>query len=280
MVAATQEQAAATSEPLVPMTKEKKPVSTARMLHSEIVEGILLDKKAARAHMFELLRARNIIAEVTDVNPLAHDRYFLFQGKCLWCKDAAQAVVYKGTYCRQAVEVPPKTFTLTSVHEHNHADDAPADTARTFEPLMEQAAKRYVAEHTELSAKGLTNWLLAAGFAQECLPHSERRLRLLQNHKPKAGPKSGVAVPPREEVLKRSLQEWPEEESDRTTEVFLVNTLTRKQGCMAHGWVVLTCSVLVKDKLRRTSLGRSGGRGAGQCVHYPRAALTASHDQR
>ena len=29
---------------------------------------------------------------------------------------------------------------------------------------------------------------------------------------------------------------------------------------MAHGWVVLTCSVLVKDKLRRTSLGRSGGR--------------------
>ena len=45
--------------------------------------------------------------------------------------------------------VVPKTFTLTSVHENNHADDAPADTARTFEPLMEQAAKRYVAEHTE-----------------------------------------------------------------------------------------------------------------------------------
>ena len=34
------------TEPLVPMTKEKKPVSMARMLHSEIVEGILLDKKA------------------------------------------------------------------------------------------------------------------------------------------------------------------------------------------------------------------------------------------
>ena len=80
MVAASQEQAAATSEPLVPMTKEKKPMSTARMLHSEIVEGILLDKKAA-----------------PDVNPLAHDRNFLFQGKCLWCKDAAQAVVCKGT---------------------------------------------------------------------------------------------------------------------------------------------------------------------------------------
>ena len=189
MVAASQEQAAATSEPLVPMTKEKKPVSTARILHSEIVEGILLDKKAARAHKRELLRGRNIIAEVADVNPLAHDRNFLFQGKCLWCKDAAQAVVFKGTYCRQAAEVPPKTFTLTSVHEHNHADDALADTART-----------------------LTNWLLAAGFAQECLPHSDRRLRWLQNHKPKAGPKSGVAVSPREEVLKRSVQEWPEGE--------------------------------------------------------------------
>ena len=96
MVAATQEQTAATSEPLVPMTKEKKPVSTTRMLHSEIVEGILLDKKAARAHMRELLRARNIIAEVADVKPLTYDRYFLFQGKCLRCKDAAQAVVYKG----------------------------------------------------------------------------------------------------------------------------------------------------------------------------------------
>ena len=159
---------------------------------------------------------------------------------------------------------------------------------------MEQAAKRYVAEHAEWSAKGLTNWLLPASFAQECLPHSERRRRWLQNHKPKAGPKSGVAVPPREEVLKCSLQEWPEEESDRTTEVFLVNNPPRvmeghqvcvafackgmldtmrryadsimaisvdgKQGCMAHGSVVLTCSVLVKDKLRRTSLGRSGGR--------------------
>ena len=90
------------------------------------------------------------------------------------------------------------------------------------------------------------------------------------------------------------MHEWPEEESDRTTEVFLVNNPPRvmaghrvcvafackgmldtmrryadstlavsvegKQGCMAHGWVVLTCSVLVKDKLRRPSLGRSGGR--------------------
>ena len=127
MVAATQEQAAATSDPLVPMTKEKKPAATARMLRSEVVEGILLDKKAARAHMREHLRARTIIAEEADVKPLAHDRYFLFQGKCLRCEDAAQAVVYKGT-----VEVPLKAFTLTSVYEHNHADDAPADTARTF----------------------------------------------------------------------------------------------------------------------------------------------------
>ena len=111
MVAATQEQAAATSEPLVSMTKEKKPVSTARMLHSEIVEGILSGQESsAGAHARAF-----IIAEVNNVNPLAHDQYFLFQGKCLWCKDAAQAIVFKGTYCRQAVEVPPKTFTLTSL---------------------------------------------------------------------------------------------------------------------------------------------------------------------
>ena len=50
MVAASQEQATATSEPLVPMTKEKKPVSTARMLHSEIVEDIPPRKQRGRTY--------------------------------------------------------------------------------------------------------------------------------------------------------------------------------------------------------------------------------------
>ncbi|MCP4243202.1 MAG: hypothetical protein GY772_21820, partial [bacterium] len=294
MGAAVPEQSEAAPEAAAPLAQRKQPPPVPKILHSEVVEGILLDRKAARGHMRQVLRARDIVAEVTDVKPLTHERYFLFRGKCLRCRDASQAVVYKGTYYRQSVGVPPKTFTLTSINEHKHPDDAQADSSCTFQPLQELAAKRYIADHTEWSAKGLTNCLVAAGFAQETLPDPFRRRRWLQNHKPKAKGKIEASAPPREELLQRSLQQWPDEETEGAAEIFVVNNPPRvmssqrvcvpfacrgmmetirrygdsimavfvdaKQSCMAHGWAVLTCSLLVKDKLRRTSLGRSGGR--------------------
>eukprot|EP00975_Prorocentrum_lima_P049906 10443334-Prorocentrum_lima.AAC.1 len=37
-----------------------------KMLHSEVVDGILLDRRAARGRMREILHAWNIAAEVAD----------------------------------------------------------------------------------------------------------------------------------------------------------------------------------------------------------------------
>ena len=231
---------------------------------------MLLDKKAARAHMRKLLRARNIIAEVTDVNPLAHDRYFLFQGKCLWCKDAAQAVVYKGTYCRQAVEVPPKTFTLTSVHEHNLAD-APADTARTFEPLMEQAAKRYVAEHTEWSAKGLTKSVcLSLSAASVGFRTTSRRqvLKVVSRfHRAKRFLSAACRSGPRRRVTAR--RSLPGQYADSQAGLHGARLGCADLQCAGEGQAAPHISGAERWAL-----------GAGQCVHYAHAALTASHDQR
>ena len=91
-------------------------------------------------------------------------------------------------------------------------------------------------------------------------------------------------------MLQRTLEQLPEKEPAEIAELFLVNdpprvlnsdrvcvafsckgmtdTMRRyadaeisicvdaKQSCIAHGWSVLTASFLVRDKLRRTSLGR------------------------
>ena len=272
--------------------KQPQPMAT---IHSEIVDGLLLDRARARDRMREVLIAHNIVAEVNDIKPLTHERYWLFKGVCLRCRGRAASVSYRGTYYRQAVGVPAKTFVLTAAGSHNHAEDAPADIARVFTPQQEKVARPYIAGNLSWTTKGLTNVLVAAGFAETSLPSSHRRSRWLQNHKPKPSTAQRIAKgPPREELLTRSLEEWPTEEPDTPAELFLVNYPPRmlsgprvcipfasrgmvdcmrrladselvlfvdaKQSCMAHGWGVLTSSFLVRDRLRYTTLGRVEGK--------------------
>ena len=279
-----------------------------RTVWTEIIEGILLDKPAARQRMREELKARNLIVTVSDIKPMTHEKYLLFKGICLRCSPQSQSkVTYRGTYYRQAVGVSAKTFVVTELGVHDHADDAPGDVASVFQPLQTAAAMRYLNSAEKLNVKGLTNFLVAAGFPEHTLPPSAKRGRWLQNHKHQADTGSSEKVRPgacqqpreeqerpREELMKRSLHDWPEQEPDALAGLFLIRdpprTMTKdrvcvpfaargmcevirwfadssvvmfvdgKQSCMAHGWGVMTASFAVRDQLRYTTLGRSEGR--------------------
>ena len=74
MVAAVPRQSEPVSDAAAPLAQRKQPPAVPKMLHSEVVEGILLDRKAARAYTREVLRAKNIVADVADVKPLTHER--------------------------------------------------------------------------------------------------------------------------------------------------------------------------------------------------------------
>lgn len=260
------------------------------LVSSEIVEGVLLDPKGCRQYMRQKLAELDIVARVTDIKPVRHNKYFLFKGLCLRCLDRGAAVVYKGTYYRREVGVPAKTFSIFSHGEHAHDENNSADIPRTFTPAQEAVAKAYVAKNTEWSNVGLTNALLGAGFLMKNLPTSGKRSRWLINQKPRAAQVKSQVCPPRAALLQRSLEQWPDEEAADVAELFLVNdpprvmtservcvafackgmvdTMRRyadaeiaisvdaKQKCMAHGWSVLTASFLVRDKLRRTSFGK------------------------
>ena len=222
-----------------------------RTLWTEVIDGILLDRQEARQRMRQELKARNLIVVVSDIKPLSHVKYFLFKGICLRCSQQSQSkVTYRGTYYRQAVGVPAKTCMVTEIGVHDHADDAPGDVASVFPPLQEAAAVRYLRSAQKLSAKGLTNFLVQAGFPEHTLPPSAKRSRWLQNHKHQAQTgliekSSGAGTRqhprekeerPRRELLMRSLHDWPEQEPDAPAELFLINdpprTMTEDRVCL------------------------------------------------
>ena len=130
--------------------------------------------------MREELKARNLIVTVSDIKPMTHEKYFLFKGICLRCSPQSQSkVTYRGTYYRQAVGVSAKTFVVTELGVHDHADDAPGDVASVFQPLQTAAAMRYLNSAEKLNVKGLAIFLVAAGFPEHTLPPSAKRGRWL-----------------------------------------------------------------------------------------------------
>jgi len=227
-----------------------------KTLWAEVIDNIRLDRQDARERMREELKARNLIVVVSDVKPMTHDKYFLFKGICLRCSQQSQwKVTYRGTYYRQAVGVAAKTFVVTERGVHDHGDDAPGDVASVFQPLQQAAAVRYLKSGQKLNAKGLTNFLVEAGFPEHTLPPSAKRSRWLQNHKHKTHADSGEKVEaearqhprekherPRQESMKRGLHDWPEQEPNVPAGLFLINdppgTMTQERVCVAfaaHG---------------------------------------------
>ena len=263
-------------------------------LSSEVVPGIFLDRAGCRKYMRDKLQEYGHLAAVSDVKPQKHDRYCLFTGMCLRCKDANHAVAFKGTYYRQDVGVSAKMFVITESGAHEHDELNSADWGRVFEPNVEKLAQEYVATTANRSLKGLQNYLVTHGVEVARLPPNARMSRWLLNHKPKNASAADTSTPPMAELLKRSLEEWPDAETQKAAELFLINdpprmhdrsrvcvpfackgmldsmrryadteialTVDAKQSCMAHGWGVITASIIVKDKLRYTTLGRIQGR--------------------
>ena len=256
-----------------------------------VVPGILLTRKDARAKMREVLKSANISAVVKDAK-ITHTRYYLFDAQCLQCEGADRPVTYRGTYYCVSLGVPAKTFVKTSKGNHSHAPDAASDSARLLLPLPERAAQEYLLTPPPLTTKGLLNYLDSKGFAKATLPPKEKLQRRLQNHKTKEISKS--SGPPRQVIVERSLEHWPEQMPAGVAELYLLNTPPRvceasrvcipfscrgmvaammrqqctkgvllvdvKQSCLAHGWGIITACLMTKDKLRKTSLGYRDGK--------------------
>ena len=253
------------------------------------------------------LKARDIIAIVKDTKPLTHEKYFLYSATCLRCEQTPQAVTYKGTYYRQSVGVPAKTFVIRQHGVHEHDLNAEADQASTCSPLHNAAANAYLATAGPHTKKGLTSYLQAAGFALRALPEASKLSRWLQNHKPKSTERTSAdPPPPRVCLVQRSLDQWPKSEPSSCSDIFVLQNpppkldstrvcmafsckgmcdvmrrytdadvamlIDLKQSCMEHGWGVITASFLVKDRLRWSTLMRKAKRRIHGYVYTSHAA--------
>ena len=204
------------------------------------------------------------------------------------CAPGTRLVTYCATYYCVQSGVHAKTLRIDGYGEQSHSIHTPADIARTFLPMQEAVARRYLLEPGRLTAKNFTDFLVHSGLPKTSLPAPRLRSQWLKNHKTK-GPR-GPTEAPRAEVVRRFLEDWPDAAPDTVSDIFLPNspprTLTErrvcipmackgmievmrrynggrvslltdmKQNCMAHGWGVLTMSFLVKDHQRYTNLGR------------------------
>ena len=182
---------------------------------------------------------------------------------------------------------------ITEHGTHAHGPSSAADRGFVFTPLQDRDARAYLASGQRLCAHGLEAFLLARGHVLAALPSAARRSRWLKNRKP---PPARVEPPaPRVACMVQNLSDWPTAETPELTGLFriattdcnvvdesavcapfscqgMVNTLRRwsdstvvmtvdtKQNCLAHGYGVLTMSMLHKYKLRRTTLARHGGK--------------------
>ena len=135
----------ALSEPIVPSTLVPAAKPEPVLLNSDVIPGIFLDRRECRKYMRDKLAEHDISAEVADVKPQRHDKYFSFKGICLRCPDRKAAVVYSGTNYRKSVGIPEETFRIVSQGVHVHDEHNTSDSARVFFPRQEKLAHEYLA---------------------------------------------------------------------------------------------------------------------------------------
>ena len=114
-----------------------------------------MEPKACRAYMRNKLADLNVSAEVTDIKPLRHDKYYLFKAVCLRCQERSSAVQYRGTYYRRDLGVIAKTFTITSQGAHQHAENEASDRCRVFNPIQEKRCEGLHEHQQPLVAESL-----------------------------------------------------------------------------------------------------------------------------
>ena len=279
------------SLPTARRPRRQTAVGEGQTLMSEIVPGVFLDQSGVRARLRTFLAAQDHRAIVSDVKPIRHPHFFKAKAVCRGSATKACPVRWIATYYRQEHGVPAKTLVVVQYGTHEHVGSG-HDSGRIFSPLQEAAARRFLTTPGKHTGSAFTAFLLAQGFAESSLPASGKRSRWLLNHKnPRDAVEAGaVAAAPRRETMERSLQSWLEREGVRLSDLVvrpaparvispervciafscegMLRVLGRvqssrlalavdvKQGCIQHGWGIATVSLLVKDELRNTSLGR------------------------
>ncbi len=266
------------------------------MLVNEVVDGPLLTPADCRKRLREELRDRNCVAAVSDVKPLRHNKYYLVQGLCRGTQQSACPVRWLGTYYRQSCGVPARTWTVRQEGEHVHPSGERPNSGRVLTPQVEDAALRFLRENPQLKKKDLVIGLLQQGHAADSLPsesqlqtwlmNAKARLKRKDREEAAALPQAGLT----REVEARKLDEWVHREPATLWDVVVLRTpppvLERrlcilfgstgmfeklklfssadvalsvdvKQKCMDDGCGVATLNLLVKDRLRNTSLGRA-----------------------
>ena len=200
-------------------------------------KGVLLDRQAAGA--------RSLTTEFADVKPharavlLVHWEVVAMPRRVAVCLQQRH-ILQAG--CRGAAE--DIHFDLL---QRVHAPGRRQGRQLSHQPLRESVAK--------VSTKGLANWLVAVGFAEEALPDLD--------HKPEATAKIQASTPPREELLQQRrsfvVNNPPRVMSSQQVCVpfackGMMDTIRRygdsimkifvdtKHSCMARGWAVLTAA--------------------------------------
>ena len=185
---------------------------------------------------------------------------------------------------------PPGTLTIYATGDHDHDEHAPSDAGHVFLPQHAIIAREYLSQPGPHKKKGLKTFLAARDVPPSAWPTDRQLTFWLQRNKPKVGKVDKTFSVPRQFLVERSLQQWPRQPTSTASDLFLLNDppyicnekrvcicfastgmfgvmrriqATRgamcidvKQGCLGHGWGVLTAALIVKDRLRNTTLGR------------------------
>ena len=284
---------------LEPVSSKQGREQTQEVLVNEVVPGVLLTQQNCRSRLRSYLAGLDQRADVRDVKPIRHDRYYQVKARCLGVGTTPCVVTWIGTYFRKkAAGNLAQSWTVIQQGKHDHADGS-HDSGRVFSPAQDDAARAFVAEHPKCTTKDLRGHLLIKGFEDSALPLKARMQAWLKNRK--SALKHTALQPARalpgtdllQEMQMRTLEQWCEQQPQTASDLFILqspppvlcdricvsftcsgmtNVLKHlcshevamsvdvKQGCLRHGHGVATLSILGKDKLRNTTLAKINGK--------------------
>ncbi len=262
---------------------------------------MLLDRVAVSRLLRDLIRNLDYRCRVEPVYGLRHDKWFLVNGKCLCSEEPKCPVIWRGQYYRRKVGHPAKTWIVRQEGEH------PPDSVRgenasgaVCSPMQLAIARRYVAGKPPHTIAGLVGALQEELGMSARLPPRPRMRKWLDNNKPARPQKP---LPPRRINVDVSLAAWharvPEGLADLVVPVAppmdakrvcipltcagmrkvfsrfdgeeICLLVDRKMKVLRDDYGMASASVLLKDKLRNTTIGKTA---TGQRVQ---ALALASH---
>ena len=201
---------------------------------------------------------------------------------------------YTAIYYTQTHGPTAGTLTLTARGTHYHDNNAASDSGRVFLPHHEKVALEYLAQSGKQTRQGLKAFFTTREVPHAHLPTDTQLSQWIKNKMRGRQQLLPAVEPPRQMVVEHSLEEWPTEMPGDVAGLFLIHDpkyvcnkdrvcipfssrgmvqamqrqqgsrgimfIDAKQGCLQHGWSMLTGAFSVKDQLRNTTLTRIAGR--------------------